>query len=242
MATIIATGNNFGAGEIQFQCFQQTNLLILNAEVTFDPSNAAYQAASQLEIYVPDLSLEKSAIGGMLMFGTLNGAKNGTAIKVWIQDKNTIVVEKVTAWDNNDTVTLVFSTSFVPRNIKAAIVKMPRKYITVTDKVGNVSTSQSYYTFNDDWVFLGITFSQLKQLDFDTEVSFKIKDLPDIEDFDGIMMDNQAVSPSVGTKMYRFQIRNNVISIEKFSSGSYLSTLQYTGFLVYVKRKATTTE
>ena len=78
MTTIIATGNNFGAGDIRFQAFIEENYLILNSEVSFDPSNAAYQAVSQLEIYVPDLPLEKSAITGMLMFGTLNGEKNGT--------------------------------------------------------------------------------------------------------------------------------------------------------------------
>ena len=62
MNTIIATGNNFGAGPIQFTAFQDTNLLILNKEITFDPTNASYQAADELEIYVPDLNLEKSAI------------------------------------------------------------------------------------------------------------------------------------------------------------------------------------
>ena len=238
MNTIIATGNNFGAGTIQFQSFQQTNLLILNAEVTFDPSNAAYQAASQLEIYVPDLQIEKSTIAGMLMFGTLNGVNNGTAIKAWIQDKNTIVVEKVTSWDNNDTVTLVFSTSFVPRNVKGTISKLPRNNAVITDKVGTVSTGQTYWTYTDDWVFLGIAFSSLKQPDFDTEISFKIKNLPEVEDFVGIMLNYQSVSPSVGTKMYRFRIRDNVFSIDDFSEPPYLGSLQYCGFIVYVPRKA----
>ena len=85
MTTIAATGNNFGAGDIRFQAFIEENYLILNSEVSFDPSNDQYQAVSQLEILVPDLPIEKSAITGMLMFGTLNGEKNGTAIKAWIK-------------------------------------------------------------------------------------------------------------------------------------------------------------
>lgn len=97
MTSITATGNNFGAGDIRFQAFIEENYLILNSEVSFDPSNAQCQAVSQLEIYVPDLPIGKSAITGMLMLGTLNGEKNGTAIKACIQDKNTIAVEKVTA-------------------------------------------------------------------------------------------------------------------------------------------------
>lgn len=143
MNTIITTGNNFGAVPIQFSAFQSTNLLILNKEVSFDPTNASYQAAEELEIYVPDLNLEKSAISGMLMFGTKDGEKNGTAIKSYIKDKNTIVVEKVTAFDDNDTITLVFSNSYVPRNIKATVSRMPRNYVSLTDKVGSISTAQS---------------------------------------------------------------------------------------------------
>lgn len=164
MTSITATGNNFGAGDIRFQAFIEENYLILNSEVSFDPSNAQYQAVSQLEIYVPDLPIGKSAITGMLMFGTLNGEKNGTAIKACIQDKNTIAVEKVTAWDDNETITLVFSNSFVPRNVKGSIGVLKWNYISLLDKVGNISTYQSYWTFTDDWVFMAITFSSSSRL------------------------------------------------------------------------------
>lgn len=169
MTTITATGNNFGAGDIRFQAFIEDNYLILNSEVSFDPSNAAYQAVEQLEIYVPDLPIEKSAITGMLMFGTLNGEKNGTAIKAWIKNKNTIVVEKVTAWNDNETITLVFSISFVQRNVKGSINRLLWKMISLLDMVGNISTYQTYWTFTDEWVFLAVTFSRLEQTEFHSE-------------------------------------------------------------------------
>lgn len=38
MTTITATGNNFGAGQINFQAFIEENYLILNSDVSFDPS------------------------------------------------------------------------------------------------------------------------------------------------------------------------------------------------------------
>lgn len=242
MTSITATGNNFGAGDIRFQAFIEENYLILNSEVSFDPSNAQYQAVSQLEIYVPDLPIGKSAITGMLMFGTLNGEKNGTAIKACIQDKNTIAVEKVTAWDDNETITLVFSNSFVPRNAKGSIGVLKWNYISLLDKVGNISTYQSYWTFTDDWVFMAITFSSIEQTDAETKVSFRIKDLPEVEDFDGIIMDDQAVSPSVGTKMFRFEIRDNVFTVEIINPGYSWHSSQYYGFICYVPRKVTTTE
>ena len=56
-----ATGNNFGAGSIQFKDYQAENYVVLNAKITYDPSNADYQAADMLEIYVPDLSINRAA-------------------------------------------------------------------------------------------------------------------------------------------------------------------------------------
>ena len=62
-----STGNNFGAGQIQFKDYQAPNYVVLNAKVTFDPTNPAYQACDQLEITVPDLTIDRSTIGGVFV-------------------------------------------------------------------------------------------------------------------------------------------------------------------------------
>lgn len=238
MIRITATGNNFGAGDIIFTAFEDSNLLILNAEVTFDPSNPAYRAVSGLEIYVPDLPFDRSAVSGMLMFGTLDGKKNGTAIKSRIKDRNTIAVEKVTAWDDNDTVTLVFSNSYVPRNIRGPVTRLKWNIADTTDITGGTaSNGQTYWTATDEWVFLGIALSRLEQADAGTQVSFKIRGLPEMEDFDGILMDDQAISPSVGTRMLRFHIRDNVFTVEPIHPDRNWHYMQYCGFICYVPRK-----
>ena len=59
--------NNFGAPQIQFKDNQAPNYVVLNAKVTFDPTNAAYQACDQLEITVPDLTIDRSTIGGVFV-------------------------------------------------------------------------------------------------------------------------------------------------------------------------------
>lgn len=238
------TGNNFGAGDITFTAFEDSNLLILNAEVTFDPSNAAYQAASELELRFDSLPFERSAVSGMLMFGTKDGEKNGTVIKSRIKDAHTIIVEKVTAWDDNDTVTLVFSNSYVPRNTKGPVTRLKWNLVNTTDVTGgSIRTGQTYWTATDEWVFFGVAFSSIEQADETTPISFGIRDLPEVEDFDGIMLDNQAVSPSVGTKMYRFYIRNNVFSFELIDTGfTNWRKLQSCGFICYVPRKQAASE
>lgn len=59
-------GNNFGAGQITFKDYQAENYVVLNAKFTFDPTNADYQVCDQLKIYVPDLTIDRSAVGGVL--------------------------------------------------------------------------------------------------------------------------------------------------------------------------------
>lgn len=62
-----STGNNFGAGQITFKDYQASNYVVLNSKFTFDPTNADYQACDQLEIYVPDLTIDRSAVGGVFI-------------------------------------------------------------------------------------------------------------------------------------------------------------------------------
>ena len=62
-----STGNNFGAGTIQFKDYQDSNYVVLNAKFSYDPTNAAYQVADVLEIYVPDLSINRSAVAGVIL-------------------------------------------------------------------------------------------------------------------------------------------------------------------------------
>ena len=60
-------GNNFGVGQITFKDYQAENYVVLNAKFTFAPMNTDYQACDQLEIYVPDLTIDRSAVGGVFI-------------------------------------------------------------------------------------------------------------------------------------------------------------------------------
>lgn len=94
-----STGNNFGAPEITFKDFQSEHEIVLNAVIDYDSTNQAYKNATQLEIYVPDLMFSKSAVAGCYFAATSADGPLGTTVKTWIKNRNTIVVEKLTAWD-----------------------------------------------------------------------------------------------------------------------------------------------
>ena len=90
--TFNSTGNNFGAGQIAFKSHQEQNFVVLNAKFTYNPENADYQAADVLEIYVPDLSIDRSAISGVFLrfrdvrdsYGYTWDNSGGTVIKSWV--------------------------------------------------------------------------------------------------------------------------------------------------------------
>ena len=58
---ITSTGNNFGGSAIEIKDYQSEKLIVLNAKFDIDTTSEAYQRADVLEIYVPDLTLNKSA-------------------------------------------------------------------------------------------------------------------------------------------------------------------------------------
>ena len=104
-----STGNNFGGPEITFKDYQGEHEIVLNAVFDYDSTNEAYRNARQLEIYVPDLTIDRSAVGGVFIrfvedyhysWGE-SVYDGGTVLKSWIKDKNTIVIEKQPWFDEN---------------------------------------------------------------------------------------------------------------------------------------------
>lgn len=91
---IVSTGNNFGAGEILMKDYQNENLVALNSKICFDPKNEDFHKASQLEIYVPDLSIPRSCISGCFILVPIEDRFYVTTLKTWVKDRNTVCVEK----------------------------------------------------------------------------------------------------------------------------------------------------
>ena len=231
---ITATGNNFGVGEIVLKDYQRDHIIIFNGELSFDPSNEAYRSVDVLEIYFPDLSLNKSSISGILMHGSASPRPRGTCIKTWIKDCNTVCVEKVTAWDNEEQITLSFACAYVPKGQHQTFEPMEWMKVYEMNKVGTVNTGQTYWTMCDDWAWITLTFNSLKQPDEDTYVSFDVRDFPEDLDFSGTMLFNEAISPSVGTEMAKFTIKGKTVTVLDKNMHRYSE--QSCGFVVFIIR------
>ena len=163
-----STGNNFGAGQISFKDYQAPNYVVLNAKFTFDPTNADYQACDQLEIYVPDLSIDRSAVGGVFVrfleeqhysWGD-SISDGGSALKSWIKDKNTIVIEKQPWFDQNGPLIIYILTLYPQLNQGSNTIKGTQQRLNVTTE-GNYLrfSSETFVVVFEHWVFLHMLFA-----------------------------------------------------------------------------------
>lgn len=99
--------NNFGSPEITFRAAQHDRYVVLNAHFTYDPADAAYIAAQELEIKLPDLSIDKSTEAGIIAVhkdiyespGDTYRYHFPAVLRSRIRDRNTLCIEKVADFD-----------------------------------------------------------------------------------------------------------------------------------------------
>lgn len=150
-----STGNNFGAGAIEFKDYQNEHEIVLNAAFDFDSSSEEYQKAKVLEIYVPDLSLGKSAVTHVFFGAGVNTEWFGTVLKAWIKDRNTICIEKLNPWPNHNNFRIWFCSMFATRGhrgIEVEVATMNGCSLKHDGPIGYISNQKYYET--DNYVLL----------------------------------------------------------------------------------------
>jgi hypothetical protein len=177
---IIATGNNFGAGLIQLKDYQNANMVILNGRISIDPTDEAYIAAQQLEIYVPDLSLPKSTLTAVFQHGKSWAKPMVTALKSWIKDKNTIVVEKPLVLKSAAAEPVLdFLCAYVPKGIRFTPEGMTPTTLAIEDAtLDNLRIEYQQCFITEGWVFLAIQVRGTKTANEGDPFSFRLAGLP----------------------------------------------------------------
>lgn len=187
---ITATGNNFGAGTIQFKDYQSEEIIVLNGAVTYDPSNEEYVAADTLEIYVPTLSLKRSAPTALFIRYTYNSSEVVSIVKCWIKNANTICLEKLKYHDSSPSHTLQFNCAFVPKGEHTVPVFEGETSLTLEGATDKVVLYQQHCIVRPGWVMLFIEWNSFGHTAEDTEFSFYLRGLPSDIDSDFPMIHN----------------------------------------------------
>ena len=177
---ITATGNNFGAYTIQLKDYQSDKMVVLNGRFELNPESEEYITAKQLEIYVPDLSLPKSTMTAVFQHGKSWTRPMVTALKSWIKDKNTIVIEKPLVLKSASAEPeLDFFCAYVPKGVRFTPQPLNPTQLTIENPtLPNMSITYQQCFITDHWVFLAIQVRGTKTETEGEEFSFRLAGLP----------------------------------------------------------------
>ena len=236
---ITATGNNFGGPAIQIKDYQDDNLVVLNTSFTINPSSAAYQAASVLEIYVPELSISKSANTGCIMCshelmwpGTSYSKdfKIATAVKTWIKDSHTICIEKLGVYDDLDSITFYIHALYPTIGKRGVVTKYAKTRLQYTTVQTSLSISGAFTVVEEGWCMIHFYVDNANAVNDGVPIVANLGNVPtDISaDFAFIGGNHQADHP--GTLYTEANIANGVFTVP--SPSSRLASTGYTPFVL----------
>lgn len=145
-------GNNFGAGVIPFKDVQEDGYAVLNARFTCNPQCAEYKAAEVLEIYVPALSIERSADAGVVVrfrdrrqsaYGDY-AYDSGTVARSWVRDAGTLCIEKLPVFDAEEELIVYIQALYCQLGRGTDVSGSRKKSLTAV-------TDGNYLTLDSGW-------------------------------------------------------------------------------------------
>ena len=180
---IQSTGNNFGAGVISFKDYQNEHEIVLNGSFEYLDTTDEYKKADVLEIYLPDLSLSRSAISGCYCAARGPYAWMGTTCKCWIKNKNTLCIEKLDVWtDRHERKIWIFALfglrGFHDLQVKLEKVETPT--LVQSESVGGIYSK--YFFANKHFMLLAFQISEFTLWDLDKKIDVITKSGEDFPD------------------------------------------------------------
>lgn len=225
---ITTLGNNFGTEEIIIKDFQSDRLIVLNSSFVIDTTCDAYRSADVLEIYVPDLTLDRSALTCCYMhsyysretqWGTSEYAP-GTIVKTWIKNRNTICIEKLPIYDEIGQFTITMATLYVPKGKRLPIEKSVKTKVSLTFRNISNSTSDILCIVEDGWCFFHCVFSYRGDF-LDDDIIIDLEGFPTDVSADVVLTGCVNHGNYKGAGTFPGRIENGVITIPKPCSSSY---------------------
>lgn len=156
--------NNFGSPEITFRAAQHDRYVVLNAHFTYDPTDAAYLAARELEIKLPGLTIDKSTEAGIIAvhkdtyespYGDTYRYHFPVVLRSRIRDRNTLCIEKVADFDAHGPVQVYIHAMYSTLNIGelTGLSEGTPLALSCTPEISLLSSSHAC-VIGPDWVWL----------------------------------------------------------------------------------------
>ena len=160
--------NNFGSPEITFRAAQHDRYVVLNAHFTYDPADAAYIAVQELEIKLPDLSIDKSTEAGIIAvykdiyespYGDTYRYHFPAVLRSRIRDRNTLCIEKAAGFDAYGPVHVYIHATYSSLNTGELTELSERTPLTLscTPEI-SLSSAAHACVIGPDWAWLYLGF------------------------------------------------------------------------------------
>ena len=219
---IISTGNNFGAGAVELNTFQNEKLVVLNSKFTFSNKAEAYQKASILELYVPELSIPKSGISGAYIMFSAEDKLFGTTVKTWIKNSKTVCIEKLDLWsEQTDEYTIYLLSLYVPKGQRGVFEVGTEANLTL-----NNTTSTNNYGYyktcfvEDGWCLIGLMTGSYNTQSKPTDDIVELGGFPTDVDIElPFVADNINSIQTYGVDMLQATIKDAVLTVKNIPFG-----------------------
>lgn len=219
---IISTGNNFGAGVVEFNSFQNEKLVVLNSKFTFSNKAEAYQKASILELYVPELSIPKSGISGAYIMFSAEDKFFGTTVKTWIKNSKTVCIEKLDLWpEQTDEYTIYLLSLYVPKGQRGVFEVGTEVNLTL-----NNTTSTNNYGYyktcfvEDGWCLIGLMTGSYNTQSKPSDDIVELGGFPTDVDIElPFVADNINSIQTYGVDMLQATIKDAVLTVKNIPFG-----------------------
>ena len=219
---IISTGNNFGAGAVELNTFQNEKLVVLNSKFTFSNKAEAYQKASILELYVPELSIPKSGISGAYIMFSAEDKFFGTTVKTWIKNSKTVCIEKLDLWpEQTDEYTIFLLSLYVPKGQRGVFEVGAEVNLTL-----NNTTSTNNYGYyktcfvEDGWCLIGLMTGSYNTQSKPSDDIVELGGFPTDVDIElPFVADNINSIQTYGVDMLQATIKDAVLTVKNIPFG-----------------------
>lgn len=112
---ITAINNNFGAESFSLKCYNSPDIIVLEGVISIDPANENYLAAEQLEItFDTDFAHTDDNVSQCYLIAGNGVNTYGTTLKCRITGTNTLAIEKLSIFDDQENVRIMLGTAFIP--------------------------------------------------------------------------------------------------------------------------------
>lgn len=194
MLYIAATNFGVNPNFLNIRAYYEDNLLVLDGNISVDTTAEAYAGIQPMTLSVGDLPFAKSRVSTAPVTAASEGVNYCTLAKVWVSDKNTILI---------------------PTMITGPVSLKEKISYEVQFNKGTGDGVEVFTVKNPNWLMFVMKASNLEFDAEDQTIEMRLPDFPSDISINPPIIYNESRWSNLGSKYYPAYLRNGVLTISK---------------------------